>query len=213
LDFRIRHGEPNPFPTQIDLGDISSDGFGGRQILVRPLEIAEIGRSWKFFPPHDQLPEWYPEPTPATPAQSSVYLAADMPLVLVLPQLAHFPNIAGVSVAHLVSGREITVAAAIHSTSGYTATIYGPHEYLYPLGTLEPGEYRLQFDLERSNDFNSSTSFTTGYVHFTVHAAAVPEPATWMMCAGAMGTLVLGRWFSKAARAPRVPAANSKAVA
>jgi len=63
-----------PNPQTFDLGDIASDGSAGRQNHVRPLEPDEVGHAWKFFPPHLQLPEVFPDPTPATPAQQSIFL-------------------------------------------------------------------------------------------------------------------------------------------
>ncbi|HVT29790.1 MAG TPA: hypothetical protein VHE81_17360, partial [Lacipirellulaceae bacterium] len=87
---------PGVEPQNTDLGNIASDGSGGRQPIVRPLEAADVGHLWTFFPPHFQLPDIYSAPTPATPAQSDVVLRAGMPLVLVLPELQHFPESANV---------------------------------------------------------------------------------------------------------------------
>jgi hypothetical protein len=189
--------EENPFATHVDLGDITSDGSGNRQILVRPQELGDIGHEWKFFPPHDQLPNYFPEPTPATPAQSTVHLTSDVPLILVLPQLRHKPSLASISVSHLRNDNEITVDADIHWFGGVTRAIYGPHEYLYQLGYLEPGAYRLRLNLDQSDELSSQTRFATGYVDFVVHPATVPEPSTMLMVLGGLGTLGLCRRYSK----------------
>lgn len=172
-----------------DLGNVSSDGSGGRQILIRPLELEDVGQQWKFFPPHDQLPEYYPEPTPATPAQELVFLPAGAPLVLVLPQLQHYPSGADVAVSHSVDGNQIVAEASIHFLGYITNTIYGPHEYVHPLGSFAPGEYRLTLNLTMSDVFAPTSSRLTGYVDFVVQP--VPEPSTVAMVFLYVGPVVV----------------------
>ena len=86
-------------PPDGNLGNIASDGAGGRQIQIRPMKPADVGQQWEFFPPHDILPDIFPDPTPATPSQADIYLTAGTPLILALPQLRHFPFGANVSVS------------------------------------------------------------------------------------------------------------------
>ncbi len=161
----------------IDLGNIASDGADGRQIQIRPQKADDIGRKWNFFPPHDLLPESFPDPTPATPAHAEIFLRAGTPLVLALPELQHFPQLADVSVSHVLNAHEINVEASILYSDVATDTIYGPHEYLYPLGSLDAGPYRLVLNVARSSDFAPAVFMTTtGYVDFLVHP--VPEPGT-----------------------------------
>src|SRR3954451_9585569 len=117
----------------IDLGNIASDGSGGRQIVIRPAEPDDIGKAWNFFPPHLQLPDVFPDETPATPAQQTFYLMANTPLILAIPQLAHFPSGASIAVSYSIDHQEITVDASLHDAGFVTGTIYGPHEYLLPI--------------------------------------------------------------------------------
>ena len=153
------------------------------------MKPADVGQQWEFFPPHDILPDIFPDPTPATPSQADIYLTAGTPLILALPQLRHFPFGANVSVSQSIVGHQITVDASIHWLSFSTDTIYGPHEYLQQLGSLAAGEYRLNLNLVRSSDFGSpEPSTTTGYVDFVVHA--VPEP-TPLMLACSCGLVLL----------------------
>lgn len=192
----------SPPEEHADLGDITSDGTGGRQIQIRPLEAEDIGRMWKFFPPHFQLPEVFPDPTPATPAQQDILLTTGTSLVLVLPQLQHFPSGASVSVSHSISGHEIRVDASIHYLGYDTATIYGPHEYLHPLGMLTAGEYRLTLNLSQSSELSLVyPSTTTGYVDFVVQP--IPEPTTFVLFGVCSTILVHG--FSRRLR--KVPTA------
>ena len=167
-------------PQNPDLGNIASDGSGGRQIQIRPLKPDDIGHMWKFFPPHYQLPEYFPDPPPPTPAQDDILLTAGTPLLLVLPQLQHFPNGADVFVSHMINGRQITVDASIHYLGYSTDTIYGPHEYLHPLGSLDAGQYRLTLNFAWSSEFGSlDPSTTMGYVDFVVRA--IPEPSSLVL--------------------------------
>lgn len=177
-----------PNPRLVDLGDIASDGLGGRQNQVRPLEPDDVGREWKFFPPHLQLPEVFPEPTPATPSQQSILLREGLPLVFVIPQLAHYPFGAKIDVEHQRSGSEITIQASIHHLSYSTATIYGPHEYLLPLGTLDSGEYHITFDLSHTSDYSNQVTLLSGFMEFTVHP--IPEPSSAVL--GSLSAVCLG---------------------
>jgi hypothetical protein len=158
----------------IDLGNLASDGAGGRQIVLRPEESSDVGRFWKFFPPHFQLPSVYPDPTPATPAQDSYYLVEHSPLILAIPQLAHFPVVAETDVSYSIQGNEITVNAILRSGSVVTATIYGPHEYLLAIAGLDAGEYRLRFNLTESVMESDQITRMSGFFDFSVHS--VPEP-------------------------------------
>ncbi len=177
-------------PSQdVNLGNITSDGFGGRQVLVRPLEPDDVGRTWKFFPPHDQLPEYFPDPTPPTPAQDDVWLTEGSPLLLVLPQLQHFPMCTDVAVSHTRNGTDIFVDASLVDLNCSTDTIYGPHEYLYPLGYLDAGQYRLTLNCTRSSIIDPlQQSVTTSYVEFRVHP--VPEPSALALAGTSLAMLI-----------------------
>jgi hypothetical protein len=173
--------------THYNLGDITSDGSGGRQIQIRPMTAEDIGRQWKFFPPYHYFRE-YGSPL-ATPAQDAIVLTAGTPLTLVLPQLQHFPMFATVSVSHALDGHEIEVDAALETSLISTATIYGPHEYLHPLGALDAGDYRLNLNFTSSLDWEWSIPTTsTGYVEFVV----VPEPSTLVLAIASAKILLLG---------------------
>ena len=185
-----------PNPQTFDLGDIASDGSAGRQNHVRPLEPDEVGHAWKFFPPHLQLPEVFPDPTPATPAQQSIFLTEGSPLVLVIPQLAHFPTGANVSVEHQLDGREIIVQASIHYLPFATATIYGPHEYLMLIGLLDPGEYHLTFNLSQTSDYSDQVTLMSGFMDFVVHP--IPEPSSAVLCGLSAICLLSARRAGKA---------------
>ena len=176
-----------PNPQVFDVGNLASDGTGGRQMIVRPLEPREVGLAWIFFPPHWQLPETFPDPTPATPAQRSVFLTEGTPLVLVIPQLAHFPSGATIGISDEFNDSNIGVHASIHYLNFVTATIYGPHEYLLPLGSLSQGVYHLTFDLTQSNEGSDQMTISNGYLNFVVNP--VPEPATAILFG--MGTIVI----------------------
>ncbi len=177
-------------PQNVDLGNIASDGSGGRQTQIRPFEADEIGQVWKFFSPHYQLPEYFPDPPPPTPAQDDIFLTAGTPLILVLPQLQHFPNGADVSVSHAINGQQIIVDASIHYLGFSTATIYGPHEYLHPLGALDAGQYRLTLNFAWSSEFGPpDPSITTGHIDFVVHA--IPEPSSLALICSSVFIMLL----------------------
>jgi hypothetical protein len=167
-------------PPDSDQGNIASDGSGGRQIQIRPMTSQDIGQQWAFFPAHELYPEIFPDPTPATPAQSDIYLTAGTPLILALPQLPHFPWGANVSLSHSIVGQQITVDATIEYLAYSADTIYGRHEYLEPLGSLSAGTYRLNLNLVQSAEVRTPGTWrTTGYVDFVVHA--VPEPSPFFL--------------------------------
>lgn len=158
-----------------DVGDIQSKGIAGRQLHIRELLSEEVGRDWKFFPPHSQLPETYPDPTPPSPAQDSLYLSEGMPLVVVIPQLQHKPFFAMVEVDYNLDGNVLTVDASMHLGLSSTDTIYGPHEYLLSIGELPVGNYRLDLILTRTSDYGPGEQTTTGFANFDVFS--IPEPS------------------------------------
>ncbi|MEQ8835982.1 MAG: hypothetical protein RID07_04180, partial [Lacipirellulaceae bacterium] len=111
------------------------------------------------------------------------------PLLLTLPQLAHFPTSASVQVEHSTDGNLIKVIASIEYGLSATATIFGPHEYLHSLGSFEPGDYSIELQIQRSDAFNpGGVARTTGYIDFSV--VAVPEPASLLIALGG-GLLLL----------------------
>jgi hypothetical protein len=174
-----------PGEGTIDIGNITNDGGGGRQIVMRPAEPEDVGRTWKFF-----ADEFF-EPTPATPAQQEFYLREHLPLILAIPQLAHFPFGASIDVSYSMNGNNITVDAAMHFLGYTTATIYGPHEYLLPISGLDEGEYRLALNLTHSSVYSDQTSETTGFIEFVVHQ--VPEPSSFVCWAGVALLLAISR--------------------
>ena len=173
----------------IDLGNIGSDGQSGRQLHVRELHASEIGRDWVFFPPHLQLPNIFPDPTPPSPAQDSLYLTDEMPLVVVIPQLQHKPTLGLVDTRYRLEGNnKIMIGASLHAGAGVTATIYGPHEFLLPIGQLPTGHYQLAFNLTRTNEFSDAVVTMSGFMDF--HVNAVPEPSSLSALFVAQATLV-----------------------
>lgn len=158
----------------LELGDIGSDGNSGRQLHVREQLANEIHWNWVFFPPHSQLPDTFPDPTPPSPSQGDISLTDMMSLVVVIPQLQHKPIQGLVDAEYQRSGNIITIDASLHTGSSITATIYGPHEYLLPIGQLPAGDYRLHLNLARTTDFSDAVVTTTGFMDF--HVSGVPEP-------------------------------------
>ena len=161
-------------PPPVELGDISSDGSAGRQFHIRPLLESEIGADWVYFPPHSRLPDQFPDPTPNSPAQESIRLVEGKPLVAVIPQLQHRPTAGIVSTRHQLVGDTLTIDAMLQTFPAVTHTIYGPHEYLLPLGELDAGEYHVDVNLTRVDD-RGTVSTRSGFMKFQVFA--VPEPA------------------------------------
>src|SRR4029079_8788028 len=98
-----------------DLGNIGTMALEGPKHRIRPLEPDDVDKMWTFFPA-------FTDP-PATPAQSDTLLTDGTPLLLVLPQLQHFPAGALVSVSHSINGNQINVDASLQFTGSYTATI------------------------------------------------------------------------------------------
>jgi hypothetical protein len=141
---------------------------------MRLAEPEDVGRTWKFFAPG------FHEQTPATPAQRELHLREHSPLILAIPQLAHFPTGASVDVNYSVDGNDIAVDADMHFLGYITATIYGPHEYLLPIEGLDDGNYRLVLNLTYSSMYSDQTAKTTGFIEFIVHS--VPEPACIVYC-------------------------------
>ncbi len=169
----------NPGPTFTDHGNITSDGQGGRQLVVEPSGSSGAEDGWRYFQPPD-LPFPGSFPTPATPAQSDIVLTADTPLIVAIPQLGSMPVFALIDIGYTIVGHEITVHASMDFTGLVTDTIYGPQEYLLSIGSLPAGDYRLTFDLDTSF-MNTPSSSDTSYILFSVGSlsqAIVPEPSS-----------------------------------
>jgi hypothetical protein len=167
-----------PFmPAAIDVGDLTSDGAGGWNYLVRPLEEGETAPRQIFFP-LDPVDESLP---PATPAQASVAILAGQPLVLVLP---NSPGSGDLVVEHTVVGDEIFVQIE-RTTSGPTDVLWPslPFEYLHPLGKLDSGDYTLHMTFHSSDGFDPPLVLS-GFLSFTV--AAIPTPGTFGLVAPAL---------------------------
>jgi hypothetical protein len=102
----------------------------------------------------------------------------------------------------MLSGQQINVDASLHYWGSVTATIYGPHEYLHPIGPLDAGEYRLTLNLATSSVFDSTEpSIATGYIDFVVHP--VPEPSA---------ALFIATFAAVAAASPRLSKRENKGV-
>ncbi len=171
-----------------DLGDIASDGSGGRRAIIRPLGVDENGGRYEFFSSFLSDEDRFAAP-PASPPQSSIVLPEGSSLALTLPQLSHFPQGADVSVMHSVSGSDIEVTASIRYLGWSTDWLAPPHEYVHALGTLAAGDYRLVLNLERSDWMRpDEPSMTRGFINFTVRA--VPEPPTSLLCAIVAGLAI-----------------------
>jgi hypothetical protein len=165
----------------IDLGNLASDGSGGRQMVMRPMTPDDNADwPWQFFV--SPIPGVSSTPTPATPSQESYYLLENEPLILAIPLLQHFPIGADVAAHYSVSGHEMIVDATMHYLGYFTHTIYGPHEYLLPVSGLSSGQYNLTFNLTYSGEGAGVDDRTTGYMDFMVHAVPEPTIAAFTTC-------------------------------
>ncbi len=160
-------------PVPIDVGDLTSDGAGGWNYLVRPLAPGETVPA-KMFLPSDPFEIMLP---PATPAQSDIALHAGEALVLVVPTFGNSSEI-DVDVTHELVGDQLN--AQIQRTFGpETGALWAPSafEYLHPLGPLEAGGYTLHMTfISSDSDSTSPPTVITGFLTFTV--TAIPNPAT-----------------------------------
>ncbi len=181
-----------------DLGDMTSDGSGGRRAMIRPLERGEDGGRYEFFSNFLADADRFAEP-PHSPPQSSIVLTEIGSLAITLPQLSHFPRAADVSVEHSSLGNDIEVNASIHLYAASTDWLAPPHEYVYELGAFSAGDYRLTLNLESSDCRNpNDPDVTTGFIDFTV--IAVPEPSTasgFSMLAGIVIATIRGTHRSR----------------
>lgn len=159
-----------------DLGDITSDGSGGRRATIRPLELGEDGGRYEFFSNFLADAGRFAE-LPDSPPQGSIVLTEADSLAITLPQLSHFPQGADISVENSASGSNIEVDASIHFLGWSTDWFAPPHEYIHELGTFSAGEYRLTLNLERSDWLKpNEPAVATGFIDFKV--VTVPEPTT-----------------------------------
>lgn len=170
--------------TNVDLGNIASEGLSGRRTVIRPLSDGEEGDRYEFFGSSFLTEEGrYPQP-PDSPAQRDIILTEGTRLALTLPQLSHFPQGADIDVQQITSLGLIEATASIHFWGWSTDWLAPPHEYIHDLGVFTAGDYRLNLDVETSYWTNpTEPSITTGFIEFTV--LPVPEPSTML------GSLVL----------------------
>ncbi len=108
-----------------------------RSVHVRksmPLELCSNPVRWKYFAPFT--------PAPPSPRQEDILLTDTDVLTIVEPLFAHRPCFGAFETRLHRNGNTLTLNAYL-ILSGITATIYGPHEYLLPIGRLEPGTYSL----------------------------------------------------------------------
>jgi hypothetical protein len=176
--------------TTYDVGNIASDGSGGRQFVVRPAEAGETVQDWKFYGFTFDSAGQIVYQAPPTPAQQALTLYEHSPLIVAIPQLAHFPSLASVHVDYAISGHDITIDAELHDSGAATATIYGPHEFLQPLPGLDTGDYHLTFNLTYSASYSEYVTKSIGYDDFVVNA--VPEPGLILL--GGSSMLLLSLW-------------------
>ena len=175
-----------------DLGNIASNGSGGRQPVVRALEEGESS-GYTFFETFLSGEGRFADP-PATPSQEILVLLAGDPLALALPQLSHFPSGATVSVEHIIIGNQIEVEAQIHYLGYATDWLAPPHEYVHALSAFIPGDYRLTLNLSRSDWMHpDEPSVSRGVIDFTV--VAIPEPSTSAVALVAAILACSVRWF------------------
>jgi hypothetical protein len=175
-----------PFmPAPVDVGDLTSDGSGGWNYLVRPLAPGETAPSDVYYPSdpsQNDLP-------PITPAQSSIALVEGEPLVLVLPNMLGLD----MAVEHQVVDDQIH--AFIYRTfGGETDVLWQPRalEHLHPLGPLDAGNYTLNLMFITSEDM-TPPMLLAGFVSFTV--TPIPSPGTLGMALPAVAIgLLASRW-------------------
>lgn len=159
-----------------ELGEITSDGNGGRQSLVRALEPDDRPGSHKFFT------DYLTQDPPSTVAQDQVFLSAGQPLVLTLPQLAATSFWSEKSVSHVVTGTQIKVEARQHNLGYSTDVYFPPNELIYGIGSFPSGDYRLTVDFVTTHALiPGEPAVTTGFIDFTVQP--VPEPTTGVLAA------------------------------
>lgn len=171
-------------PTPIDVGDLTSDGAGGWNYLVRPLAPGEMAPSTIEF---IATPLEVPLP-PATPAQVDVEMLEGRPLTLVIPNSAPLSP-AGLEISQVRNGYEIDIHVARSYGNGMDAPadLLG-FEYLHPLGPLDAGDYRLNMTFASSYGTAPST-LITGFLNFSV--VAIPSPATLTLMLPATAILLL----------------------
>jgi hypothetical protein len=175
------------------LGDLTSTG-SGLQLTIEPSNPVEADHTWRFFPPRivTSFDEALSYVGPSSPAQSSFSLLAGAPLTVVIPQLSHLPSYANVSVSDTIVGNVITVNATMRFGDIVGNTLYGPQEYLLPIGGLDVGDYHLTMNVTTTNaddNFVSYPTFETGFANFTV--LPVPEPSTGALSLVGLSTLMV----------------------
>lgn len=168
-----------------DLGNVTNSGDRGLAFRVEPSESVRQDRQW--------LPEWnfytWDEPVPNSPAQGAIELVSGESLTAVIPQFAHLPFQAVLDHSFHIEGNELFIDATMEHGMAVTATIYGPHEYLLPIGELAAGDYRLNLRLTHVYSWEQypQTQTTTRFIEFTVlpgHSdVVVPEPPALAMLA------------------------------
>jgi hypothetical protein len=153
-------------PSEYDLGDITSQGMTGLALRVEPSGQFLHDQHWKHYDP-------FGEP-PIAPAQGSIVLPAGEPLTAIIPHLAHLPTAAWIQTSIHHEGNDLFVEASRRMFSVQTATYYGPHEYLLPIGALPIGDYKLHYRQVDTDDWSDGEFTREGIIRFTV----VPEPGT-----------------------------------
>lgn len=142
-----------------------ADGLG---LYVRPSRSIELGSNppdWVFFSPFGN--------PPPPPSQSDILLTPHDPLTVLVPLFAHLPATGYFGTNWSQEGNTIRINAYF-LMGGMTETLYGPHEYICPIGQLAAGTYRIEvnyfrwgtgdWDPELAADFlNAPASFSVAH--------------------------------------------------
>ncbi len=121
--------------------DLVVEAGAGRTTHVRPSRPEELGPNpsqWCFYPPF--------EAAPPSPAQDALTLTPQDPLTIVVPMFAHGSSLGDFATRLHREGNRLILNAYFVWSGGTSGTFYGSHEYLLPIGPLEPGDYTLEIN-------------------------------------------------------------------
>jgi hypothetical protein len=165
---------------------------------ANPWRIGSNPRGLNFFSPF--------EAPPPTPDQRDVLLTQNDFLTIAAPNFA-FPGMLGeIDALFHRDGTDLFLDGYALLSGGMTHTLYGPAEYLHPIGALPAGTYTLHtrhfliFDSQMQS-FEENRGDPQAYalnhglqltiVHQTLNFTVVPEPAgLTLMLAVAMSLLM-----------------------
>lgn len=169
-----------------ELGQIG-EGVTGRRLGVHvslPGELGPNGQRMRAFPPF--------EDPPPTPDQGDVLLTENDLLTIAVPMFAEPGMLGDFGVRFTRRGNELLLEGFRVWSGGITGTLYGPSEYLEPIGSLPGGEYTLTVrkfsvvDFAGTVDFEAFRADPEGYAlsqdkalsvaEQTLEFTVVPEP-------------------------------------